>query len=241
MPASGISPGAQPPSGRASPPSAGSWPASCSPGSWQCSAAGQPTGTATPRRLVAAYSFREDGVLRFLRHLIYVGAALVTLLLCTSSYSYLRAAAPDLPSSPVAVGVYAVGCALYALGLPVGSRPLAFMLALRGRLHSEGDRHPDRETGARHDEFRAVDVCAWAALGYLAVAATGGSLVIGTTDSAWDPRPVHLIYAIALSSVVAPIALLAFALHACAPEQTSRGETPDADTAPSLARGPSAD
>jgi hypothetical protein len=191
--------------------------------------------------LVTAYSFREDGVLRFLRHLIYVGAALVTLLLCTSSYSYLRAAVPDLPSSPVAGGVYAVGCALYALGLPVGSRPLAFMLALWGRLHGKGDRHPDQEAGAHHDGFRAVAVCAWAALGYLAVAATGGSLVIGTTDSAWDPRPLHLIYAIALSSVVAPIALLAFALHACAPEQTSSGEGADADTAPSLAREPSAD
>ena len=168
--------------------------------------------------LVTTSKKHEDRVLQFLRQLIGVGAGLVALLLCTSSYSYLRAAVPNGPSLPTVVGIYLVGCLLYVTGLPGIIRLRVPPLPTRARMRIARARQPGRAADAWRGRTRAVDFCAWLALGYLAVAAACGSLVVGTTDQAWDPRPVHVIYLIAWSSVVAPLCVLASALRACAPD-----------------------
>ena len=168
--------------------------------------------------LVTSSDKHEYGVLQFLRRLINLGTGLVVLLLCTSSFSYLRAAVPHGPPRTTAVGIYLVGGLLYVAGvvrfrvppLPAGAhRPTS-------RNHQLGHAaDPLQERG------RTVDFCAWLALCYLAVAAGWGSYIVGTTDRAWDPEPVHLIYIIAWSSVVAPLCVLVSALRACAPYPAS--------------------
>jgi len=168
--------------------------------------------------LVTTSNRHEDRVLQFLRELIGVGAGLVVLLLCTSSYSYLRATVPNGPPLATVVGIYLVGCILYVAGLPGIIRLRVPPLPARGRLRTSRKHQPGRAADPWRERTRTVDFCAWLALCYLAVAAACGSLVVGTTDQAWDPRPVHVIYIIAWSSVVAPLCVLASALRACAPD-----------------------
>src|SRR5262249_4730820 len=66
--------------------------------------------------LVAAYDMQKHDVLRFLRHLLYATSALVVVLLCTSSYSYLQADLPRGPSNATVFSLYATGFLIYGLG-----------------------------------------------------------------------------------------------------------------------------
>jgi hypothetical protein len=172
--------------------------------------------------LVTTSNRHEDKVLQFLRHLIGVGAGLVVLLLCTSSYSYLRAAVPNGPPLATVAGIYLVGCLLYVAGLPgvIGLRVPP--LPARARIRTSRGHQPGSAADQWRERTWKVDFCAWVALCYLAVAAACGSIVVGSTDQAWDPRPVHVIYIIAWSSVVAPLCVLVSALRACAPDPAPR-------------------
>jgi hypothetical protein len=151
--------------------------------------------------LVTTSDRHEHRVLQFLRQLIGVATGLVVFLICTSSFSYLRAAVPNGPPQATVVGIYLTGGLFYVVGLPGVVRP---------------------RVPRPHEKRRAVDVCAWIALCYLVVAAACGSLVVGTTDQEWDPRPLHVIYVIAWFSVVAPLCVLVSALRACAPDPAHR-------------------
>jgi hypothetical protein len=171
--------------------------------------------------LVTTSERHEHGVLQFLRQLINVGTGLVVLLICTSSFSYLRAAVPNGPPQATVVGIYLVGGLLYVAGLPGVVRLRVHPLSARTHLRTSSNTNSGaQQTGGTR--MWTVDVCAWLALCYLAVAAVCGSLVAGTTDRAWDPRPVHVIYIIAWSSVVAPLCVLVSALRACAPDPAPR-------------------
>lgn len=184
--------------------------------------------------LVATSDRHEDKVLQFLRQLISVGTGLVVLLLCTSSFSYLRAALPNGPPQATVVGIYLVGCLLYVTGLPGVVRLRVPPLPARAHLRTSRNHQRGRSAARRHERTWTVDVCAWLALCYLAVAAVCGSLVVGTANRAWDPRPVHVIYIIAWSSVVAPLCVLVSALRACAPDPAPREDgagSPEAESA----------
>ena len=171
--------------------------------------------------LIAAYDMHTYGVLRFLRHLLYVASAFVVLLLCTSSYSFLQGDVHGGPSLAVVIWIYAAGGLLYGLGHPVNLRIARFLLAntrhvrrsVNGRQGLAADRH--------RTEHSIVDVCAWVALGYLTLAAIGDALVLSTNDSAWEPPSVAAMYAVAWSSLVVPIAVLILAMYALAPEPLS--------------------
>ena len=172
--------------------------------------------------LVTTSERHEHRVLQFLRQLISVGTGLVVLLICTSSFSHLRAAVPNGPPQATVVGIYLVGGLPYVAGLPGVVRLRVPPLLARSHLRTSRNHQLGRAADRRHERRWTVDVCAWLALCYLAVTAVCGSLVVGTTDRAWDPRPVHVIYIIAWSSVVAPLCVLVSALRACAPDPAPR-------------------
>jgi hypothetical protein len=170
--------------------------------------------------LVAAYDKQQQEVLRFLRRVIDVGGLLVTVLLCTSAYSYLRAAVPRGPAPWTAVSIYLVGLTLYVLGVKAPRRSAFIISAGWTFVSRSAGKKPGQAAPEHRGMPQAVDVCAWAALSYLLVAAGGGSAVLATTSGFWDPHPLRVIYLIAWSSVVAPLAVLVCALHARAPEAT---------------------
>ena len=184
--------------------------------------------------LVTTSDRHEHGVLQFLRQLISVGTGLVVLLLCTSSFSYLRAAVPNGPPRATVVGIYLVGVLFYVAGLRGVVRLRVPPLPAGAHLRTSRNHQLGRTADRLQERRRTVDFCAWLALSYLALAAACGSLVVGTTDREWDPQPVHLIYIIAWSSVVAPLCVLVSALRACAPDPASREdgvESPEGESA----------
>lgn len=190
--------------------------------------------------LVAAYQMQENGVLRFLRHLLYVTSLLVVALLCTSSYSYLQADVPDGPSRRTTVLIYLTGILPYLLGLAAmwALRPLVAKRRMRISAHRYQGK---AKAGGYHKEHSLVDICNRVALFYLAVAAGGNAFVLSTNDSAWIPPPVDAIRAVAWSSLVAPVAVLILAMQALARESPSpkAGQTSttafDNQNAPALA------
>lgn len=131
--------------------------------------------------LVAAYDMRKDGVLRFLRYLLYVALAFVLALLGTSSYSLLQADTQRGPSDRVVAWIYATAGLglLYAITLPV---TLRFTMYLRSLIR---DGEADKDRGKRI----AVSLCAAAALAYLIIAAGADAFVLSTTDNSWIHPP----------------------------------------------------
>jgi len=182
--------------------------------------------------LVAAYGMHKDGVLRFLRRLLYVAMAFVALLLCTSSYSYLQADTVHGPPRAVVIWLYISGGLLYVLGHPVTLQFAKFLLALI-RYRRQSDHHrrgqeADRDRGKRI----AVSLCAWGALLYLAAAAISDAFVLSTNDSAWKHPPSEAIYVVAWASLVVPLAVLILAMHALAPERPSDNTEHKSDAVP---------
>lgn len=171
--------------------------------------------------LVAAYQMQENGVLQFLRHLLYVTSLLVVVLLCTSSYSYLQADMPHGPSDKMTFLIYLTGILLYALGL-TAMWVVWPLLAKTRRTRMYAHRYRGKEnSGGHHKKHSLVDFCNRMALFYLAVAGIGDAFVLSTNDSAWIPPPTDAIRAVAWSSLVVPVAVLILAMHALARESPS--------------------
>lgn len=171
--------------------------------------------------LIAAYDMHKHGVLRFLRHLLYVASAFVVLLLCTSSYSFLQADVHGGPPLVVVVWIYVAGGLFYGLGHPLTMRAARRFLA-KAKLVRKSIGDSQRQAADAHRTQRdIVDLCAWVALSYLALAAIGDAFVLSTNDGAWEPPSAGLMYAMAWSSLVVPIAVLILATHALAPEPPS--------------------
>lgn len=193
--------------------------------------------------LVAAYDMHKHGVLRFLRRLLYVAMSFVVLLLCTSSFSYLQADILHGPPLAVVVWIYVAGGLLYAIGLPITSRFAKFLLALRRHKRKSCSHRWDRAAEWLRVKFDDVGHCAWAALVYLGLAALGDASVLSMNDSAWEQPPSATVYAVAWSSLVAPLVVLILAMHALPPEPTSRDTEQESSAAaanqnvPALAGG----
>jgi hypothetical protein len=158
--------------------------------------------------LVVSYELHDHGVLRFLHHLIYFACFFVTLLLCTSSYSYLQAQVRGGPVGWMVLLIYLAGGLLYLIALPAGSRAAA-LLPLR--LSRPTWIHIVRAHGS------AVDRCVWAALGYLAVAAAADSYVLGVAASEWSHPVIPVAYLVGWGSLILPMGVLILAVHALAP------------------------
>lgn len=175
--------------------------------------------------LIVAYDRHAHGVLRFLRHLIYVASAFVVLLLCTSCFSYVQAEIPHGPPPAVSILIYLAGGLLYLLAVPASPRVLGSLPARITRPAASADRGSAAAGDAHRKRRNPVDRCAWAALGYLAVAAIADAFVLSLSDTAWDRPLVPAAYVVAWSSLVLPLGVLIVALRALAPEQTaSHGE-----------------
>lgn len=181
--------------------------------------------------LVAAYEMQENGVLRFLRNLLYVTSALVVLLLCTSSYSYLQADLPGGPSHKMTLWIYLTGILLYVLG-QAAIWALRSLLGKARCVHISTGPYTEKEkVDQGHKKHSVVDFCTRAALFYLAVAAIGDAFVLSTNDSAWKPPPTDVICAAAWSSLVVPVAVLISAMEARAREPSSLKAGQKTDTA----------
>lgn len=182
--------------------------------------------------LVVSYELHTFGALRFLQHLVYFAAAFVALLLCTSAYGYLQGEVPGGPPQLVIVLIYLVGGLLYLISLPVASRMAEFFPMPTWRPSASGGLAVAREARGVHRMLHAsVDRCAWAALGYLAVAAIADAVVLGLPGSAWDRPVVPVVYLIGWSSLVLPLIVLILAVRALAPVP----EDPDQEHSPAPA------
>ena len=152
----------------------------------------------------------KHGVLQFLRHLLYVASAFVVLLLCTSSYSFLQGDLHGGPSLEVVIWIYVAGGLLYGLGHPVTFRTPRFLLGKTRHARKSVSGWQEVPADRHRTEPGIVDLCAWVALVYLALAAISDAYVLSTNDSAWQPPSAAAMYAVAWSSLVVPIAVFDF-------------------------------
>jgi hypothetical protein len=186
--------------------------------------------------LVVAYGLYADGVLRFLRGLIYFASAFVVLLLCTSSYTYLDAVLPHGTSGGMIVGLFVTGGLIWLAAVPAGSRTVAWLAAWAGRWPALTNRGAGLTAGARRKvRGGPVDWCAWSALGYLAAASFADAFVLAVPASAWDHPVPPASYAVAWSSLVIPLAVLVLALRALASDaelDSAQGDTSQAPADP---------
>jgi hypothetical protein len=172
--------------------------------------------------LIVAYDRHAHGVLRFLRHLIYVASAFVTLLLCTSSFSYLQAEVPHGPPPGVSILIYLTGGILYLIALPASTPVAALLPARMRRIPATANPKLAPKASGIHQAYRSsVDRCAWAALGYVAIAAIADALVLSLSDSVWNRPQVLVAYVVAWSSLLLPLTVLILALRALAPDQVA--------------------
>jgi hypothetical protein len=166
--------------------------------------------------LIVAYGLYADGVLRFLRGLIYVASGFVVGLLCTSSYTYLDAVLPHGTSNVVPVSMYVIGGPIW-LAAVLAESGAARRLRIRAiRNLKRANYSPGSTNGNRTTRSSAVDWCAWAALGYLAAASFADSFVLASSESLWRSPRLPGIYAVAWSSLLVPLVVLVLALRALA-------------------------
>lgn len=172
--------------------------------------------------LVVAYDVQFDGVLQFLRHLIYFASAFVVLLLCTSSYSTLQAEIPHGPGTGAVVLIYLAGALVWLVALPKGSqavdaltvRMLRSPWLVSSKFGAEG-------SGVSRKKRDPVDRCARMTLAYLAVAAIADAVVLSTPDSLWGQPNIPFAYLLAWLSLLIPLSVLVLALRALAPGDAS--------------------
>lgn len=206
--------------------------------------AGGPLGTfsalmlASLTWLVAAYGGAFVDVLKLLRRLIYITAALVILLLCTSSQYYVSAElGRHGPVSLVFASafIYGIGGALIVTGLAVLIR--SHWIRLRG-LDKRG-----RETRSGSSNMQAymlgrwkkeVDLCFTAALIYLAVVGAHAAFVIGAPRDWYGPMSATLVYLTALASITFPVPVFILAARALADSNVSRVSGTESLTAQGL-------
>jgi hypothetical protein len=170
--------------------------------------------------LTVAYDVHTRGVLRFLRHLVYVASAFVVLLLCTSSYSDLQAEVPHGPSLVVVLFIYLIGGLLYLIAIPVGSRVVTLISVRIKRITGWGGHESSSPASNTLDEENgAVSRCIWAALGYLGAAAVADAFVLGSSETLWVRPSVPGAYVVAWSSLLFSLGVLVLALHAMAPDE----------------------
>ena len=169
--------------------------------------------------LIAAYDLHADGVLRFLRGMIYVASALVVFLLCTSSYTYLAIVRLHGTSNTVLAEMYGIGGLTWLVTVLAESRAPARLWALVKRRPQPTDPAAGSTLALRG---HAVDWCAWVALGYLAVASFAVSYVLASSDSLWRRPNLPGVNAAAWFSLVMPLIVLVLASRALA-----RGSKPD--------------
>lgn len=166
--------------------------------------------------LIVAYGLHADGVLRFLRGLIYVASGFVVGLLCTSSYTYLDAVLPHGTSNLVLDSMYVIGLLIWLAAVLAESGAAAWLTAWSTRRLKWVNYSPGSTTGNRTVRSSAVDWCAWAALGYLALASAADSFVLASSESLWRSPRLPGIYAVAWSSLLIPLVVLVLALRALA-------------------------
>lgn len=172
--------------------------------------------------LVVAYDRHANGVLRSLRHLIYVASAFVMLLLCTSSSATSSRKSPHGPPPIVAILIYLAGGLLYLIALPVSLRFAALLMARITRITASANSEFVPEgSGIDQAKRSPVDLCVWAALGYVAFAAITDAFVLSLSDSVWNRPRVPAAYAVAWSSLLLPLTVLILALRALAPDQAA--------------------
>jgi predicted membrane channel-forming protein YqfA (hemolysin III family) len=173
--------------------------------------------------LTVAYEMHARGVLRFLRHLIYVASAFVVLLLCTSSYSGLQAEFRRGPPLIVGIFIYVVGGLFYFFSILGGSRSAALLRSwVARRIAGSGHGSGSTADGARQ-ERGPVDRCIWAALSYLGIAAIADAFVLGSSDTVWDHPQAAFAYVVAWASLLLSISVLTLALRAIPPEDLELG------------------
>jgi hypothetical protein len=168
--------------------------------------------------LIVAYGLHADGVLRFLRGLIYVASGFVVGLLCTSSYTYLDAVLPHGTSNAVLISMYVIGALIWLAAVLAKSGAARRLTTWAIRRPGRANYSPGSTTGNRTTRGSAVDGCAWAALGYLAVASFADSFVLASSESLWRSPRLPGIYAVAWSSLLIPLVVLVLALRALAPD-----------------------
>jgi hypothetical protein len=155
--------------------------------------------------LIVAYGLHAEGVLGFLRGLIYVASAFVVFLLCTSSYTYLDAVLPHGSSGVMIVRIYVIGGLIWLVAVLIESSAAARLMAWAARLLRFGNQSACPATGTWTARTSAVGLCAWIALGYLAAASFADSFVLGSSVSLWRSPHLPGIYAVAWSSLLAPL------------------------------------
>jgi hypothetical protein len=185
--------------------------------------------------LIAAYGLHSDGVLRFLRGLIYVAAALVVFLLCTSSYTYLAIVLPHGTSNAVLAGMYGLGGLTWLIAVVTESLAASRLRAEEACHPKPADPTPASTPDSPVLRGNAVDWCAWVALGYLAVASITDAYILASPDSLWRRPNLPGVSAAAWFSLVMPLVVLALALRALAIDQTSNDE--QADLGPQIEEG----
>jgi hypothetical protein len=188
--------------------------------------------------LIVAYNRHAHDVLRFLRHLVYVACAFVVVLLCTNSCSYLQSEVPNGSPPAVSILIYLVGGLLYLFAIPIGPRATRSLPMRLAGLSRPADQVSGVLAGNAHrDGPSPVDRCAWAALGYLTVAAIADAFVLSLSSAAWDLPRAPVAYTVAWSSLLLPLAILIAALRAMAPEQTASAAPRRSANSPEYQKG----
>ncbi|HEX4833054.1 MAG TPA: hypothetical protein VH478_18380 [Trebonia sp.] len=169
--------------------------------------------------IIAAYDRRDYGVLRILRHLVYVATAMAALLLDWSCLAYIQTEDPAGYTAPAISAVLAASALAYLLALPASRRAAGVLLA-RVPVPAAGIR-PPAATGRPRAGQRAVDGCVRATLGYLA-AAVLADMVTAMFPAIGQPGGTVALV-VAGASLLPPLAILVLALRAMAPS----GPPPD--------------